>query len=122
MSDDQEVKVLTPEVVGPPAVRYTRPGRAGKPLVIREKGGPGRPKGSKNKIPAQVKHALALAAEKLGGWQRLVRWVNEDPKNEFAFWVYIYPRLLGHEQVQVPQLPANITVVITKAPDSDASE
>lgn len=35
-----------------------------------------------------------MAAADLGGRERLVNWAKEDPKNEHAFWVTIYPKLL----------------------------
>ncbi len=56
--------------------------------------GPGRPKGGMNKTTAIAKDAIAKAAEALGGADRLVAWAQEDPKNESAFWVTIYPKLL----------------------------
>ena len=54
----------------------------------------GRPKGSPNKTTALAKEAIALAAEGLGGTNRLIEWAKEDPKNESAFWTTIYPKLL----------------------------
>jgi hypothetical protein len=56
--------------------------------------GKGRPAGSLNKTTRSVKEAIALAAEGLGGAARLEAWAQEDPKNEHAFWVSIYPKLL----------------------------
>lgn len=56
--------------------------------------GPGRPKGVPNKITQTAKEAIATAAEKLGGAERLVAWAQEDPLNERAFWATIYPKLL----------------------------
>jgi hypothetical protein len=41
-----------------------------------------------------VRQAIALAAHKLGGAERLYEWAKESAKNEFAFWTSIYPRLL----------------------------
>jgi hypothetical protein len=54
----------------------------------------GRKKGSLNKTTRAAKDAIALAAENLGGADRLVAWAQEDPKNESAFWTTIYPKLL----------------------------
>lgn len=56
--------------------------------------GKGRVKGSLNKTTKTAKEAIALAAEKLGGAERLVAWAQEDPLNERAFWATIYPKLL----------------------------
>lgn len=56
--------------------------------------GPGRPKGVPNKTTQAAKDAIALAAEKLGGAERLVAWAQEEPQNERAFWATIYPKLL----------------------------
>jgi len=58
------------------------------------KPGPGRPKGLENKTTRSVKEAIELAAEGLGGKQRLIAWCQEDPLNERAFWTTIYPKLL----------------------------
>ena len=58
------------------------------------KKGPGRPKGSVNKLGAAVKDVIAQAAEQLGGVGRLVEWAQEDPLNERAFWATIYPKLI----------------------------
>ncbi|WP_439399407.1 hypothetical protein ACRQ5Q_18625 [Bradyrhizobium sp. PMVTL-01] len=41
-----------------------------------------------------IKEMIAAAARGLGGPPRLIEWAKEDPKNEYAFWVHICPRLL----------------------------
>ena len=56
--------------------------------------GKGRPKGASNKTTKAAKDAIAEAAEKLGGVNRLVKWAKEDVLNERAFWSTIYPKLL----------------------------
>ena len=56
--------------------------------------GAGRPKGSPNKVSKAAKEAIAEAAEKLGGVDRLVNWAKEAPENERAFWATIYPKLI----------------------------
>lgn len=56
--------------------------------------GKGRKKGSQNKTTRAAKDAIALAAEELGGADRLVAWAKEDPANERAFWTNIYTKLL----------------------------
>lgn len=56
--------------------------------------GMGRPKGALNKTTQSAKEAIAEAAEALGGAERLVNWVKEDPSNERVFWGTIYPKLL----------------------------
>lgn len=61
-----------------------KPPRAGK----------GRPKGALNKTTKAAKEAIAIAAEELGGSDRLVAWAKEDPANERAFWTTIYPKLI----------------------------
>lgn len=54
----------------------------------------GRQKGSLNKLTAEAKQAVAIAAEGLGGIERLIEWAKEAPKNEFAFWTMIYTKLI----------------------------
>ena len=56
--------------------------------------GMGRRKGVPNKSTQIAKEAIAMAAEGLGGTQRLIAWAKEDAKNEAAFWTTIYPKLL----------------------------
>jgi hypothetical protein len=56
--------------------------------------GPGRPKGIPNKTTQAAKDAIAMAADRLGGVDRLVAWAQEEPQNERAFWSSIYPKLL----------------------------
>jgi len=58
------------------------------------KGNPGKPKGALSKTTRTAKEAIALAAEGLGGTDRLIAWAQEDPLNERAFWASIYPKLL----------------------------
>lgn len=58
------------------------------------KGNPGKPKGALSKTTKTAKEAIALAAERLGGVDRLVNWCKEDPQNEKAFWSSVYPKLL----------------------------
>lgn len=57
-------------------------------------GNPGKPKGAVNKTTKSAKEAIALAAEKIGGVDRLVSWIQEDPANERVFWGTVYPKLL----------------------------
>ncbi|CAJ0732832.1 MULTISPECIES: hypothetical protein [Ralstonia] len=56
--------------------------------------GPGRKKGVPNKTTQAAKDAIVIAAEELGGVDRLVAWVKADPANERVFWGTIYPKLL----------------------------
>ena len=56
--------------------------------------GPGRKKGVPNKATTAAKDAIAMAAEGLGGTERLIAWAQEDPLNERAFWATIYPKLI----------------------------
>lgn len=58
------------------------------------KRGRGRPKGARNKTTVAAKEAIALAAEGLGGTERLINWAKEDPLNERTFWGSIYPKLI----------------------------
>lgn len=49
-----------------------------------------------------------MAAETLGGTDRLVAWAKEDKTNERIFWGTVYPKLLPH-QVN-GQLDSNIQI------------
>jgi hypothetical protein len=54
----------------------------------------GRRKGTPNKTTVIVKEVLEVAARRIGGVERLIRWINKAPENEFAFWSSMYMRLL----------------------------
>ena len=54
----------------------------------------GRQKGTLNKQTALAKDAINMAAERIGGVERLVAWIEEDPQNERVFWSSIYPKLI----------------------------
>lgn len=66
--------------------------------------GQGRPKGAVSKVTQSAKEAIAMAADRLGGAERMVEWAKEDPANERVFWGTIYPKLLP---VQVAGDPDN---------------
>lgn len=48
----------------------------------------------KKKVTTTARDAIALAAEGLGGADRLIAWAKEDPSNEKVFWGTIYLKLL----------------------------
>jgi hypothetical protein len=75
------------------------------------KGNPGKPKGALSKTTKTAKEAIAIAAENLGGADRLVEWAKSDPANERVFWGSIYPKLLP---LQVSGDQDNPLQVITK--------
>jgi hypothetical protein len=54
----------------------------------------GRRAGALNKNTVTVKDTIAMAAERIGGVDRLVTWINESPENERLFWTQMYLRLL----------------------------
>jgi hypothetical protein len=67
--------------------------------------GQGRPKGAVSKVTQSAKEAIALAAESLGGAERMVEWAKEDPANERVFWGTIYPKLLPLQVAGDPDNP-----------------
>lgn len=64
----------------------------------------GRPKGAVNKSTRLAKEAIELAAQGLGGVDRMVAWAKEDPSNEKVFWSQMYTKLIP---VQVAGDPDN---------------
>src|SRR5690349_8096945 len=74
-------------------------------------GNPGKPKGALSKTTKSAKEAIALAAEKLGGPERLVAWAKEDPSNERVFWGTIYPKLLPLQVTGDKDSPLSVQIV-----------
>jgi len=54
----------------------------------------GRPKGSVNKTTATAKQMIEDCAKGLGGAERMLRWAQEAPENEKAFWTQVFPKLM----------------------------
>lgn len=83
-------------------------------------GNPGKPKGALSKTTRTAKEAISIAAEKLGGADRLVEWAKEDPANERAFWTTIYPKLLPLQVTGEGGAP--LVVQVVKFADDTATE
>jgi hypothetical protein len=83
----------------------------------------GRAKGTPNRTTTAAKEAIALAAEALGGTDRLVAWAQEDPTNERVFWGTIYPKLLPLQLAGDPDgAPIRTVQKIILEPLSDNSQ
>jgi hypothetical protein len=76
----------------------------------------GRQKGALNILSNDAKEVIAGVAGKLGGMNRLVEWVKEDPLNERAFWVQVYPKLLPLTLAGDSENPLVINWPMTKPP------
>jgi len=75
------------------------------------KPGPGRPKGSVNKLTASAKQAFQLAFEELGGVQGLVAWAKSDDECLGDFYK-LYARLIPTDvTVESPQLDELVKAV-----------
>ena len=72
----------------------------------------GRHKGTPNKVTRLAKDAIAVAAEELGGAERLVAWAREDPANERVFWGTIYPKLLPLQVSGDPDAPVVTKLIV----------
>lgn len=90
--------------------KITRGSARGRPFT---KGNPGKPKGSLNHTTKAAKDVIALAAEKLGGVDRIVAWSKEDPQNERAFWATMYPKLLPVQVSGDPENPLLHSIKVT---------
>jgi hypothetical protein len=54
----------------------------------------GRKPGAPNKMTVAARDAIAIAADRIGGVDRLVRWIEQSPRNERLYWTQMYTRLL----------------------------
>jgi hypothetical protein len=76
-------------------------------------GNPGKPKGAVNKTTRAAKEAIACAFEDIGGTERLVAWIEEDKRNEAAFFTSIYPKLVTVTVAGDPDSPISHSVKVT---------
>ena len=79
----------------------------------------GRQKGTTNKVTALAKDAIAAAADRLGGVDRLVEWVREDTSNERVFWGQIYTKLLPLQVAGDSEAPLVSKLIVEWQPSSE---
>ena len=79
----------------------------------------GRLKGTPNRVTTLAKDAIAAAAERLGGIDRLVEWVRADPANERVFWGTIYTKLLPLQVSGDPSAPLVSKIILEWQPSSE---
>jgi hypothetical protein len=71
----------------------------------------GRRRGTPNKTTVVAKEMLVIAAERIGGVERLIKWIRLAPENEFVFWSSMYMRLLPSRSEPSPTLHVHHTDV-----------
>jgi hypothetical protein len=76
--------------------------------------GPGRPKGSRNKLTREVKAVLQQAFEDLGGVDQLVAWAGKSDRNYTEF-LRLWVRLLPLEVKSGPSDDAALLEVLEAA-------
>jgi len=62
-----------------------------------QKGGPGRPVGSKNKIPGDLRADIMTVFEQLGGVEGMVAWAKKSNANRGQFYCQILTKILPRE-------------------------
>ena len=82
----------------------------------------GRQIGTPNKLTTTVKDAIEQVAERIGGVDRMVEWVQEDPENERVFWVSIYPKLLPVQLAGDKYNPVRGDITFTWKPPAPSPE
>src|SRR4051812_26509654 len=95
------------------------------PLTGRIKGGPGRRKGQPNVVSQLAKDGINEVFEELGGVEGMVEWCRLSPKNLYAFYGHIWPKLLGAQAVdaaavrlaQRPQITRIESVIVDPKDD-----
>jgi len=73
----------------------------------------GRQKGTPNRHTVAAKDAISLAAEGLGGTERLIEWAKEDPANERVFWGTVYPKLIPLAVSGDPDNPLRLGIEVS---------
>jgi hypothetical protein len=85
---------------------HTDPSRSNlprDPATGRIKAGPGRRKGQPNVVSRLAKDGINQVFEELGGVEGMVKWCRRSPKNLYAFYVHIWPRLLAAQNVDAAE-------------------
>lgn len=59
--------------------------------------GPGRPKGSLNKVTVEAKRALELAFQGIGGVEALTEWAKGNPTEFYRLWAKLVPQRVTAE-------------------------
>lgn len=75
--------------------------------------GAGRKPGVPNALSTAAKDVIQQAAERLGGVDRLVTWVQLEPANEKVWWGTIYPKLLPLQLSGDPDNPVATSLTVT---------
>lgn len=73
---------------------------------------PNQGKRGPDKTTQDVKAAIIMVAENLGGVERMTEWAKEDEKNERLFWSSIYPKVIPKEikaEVAATHVIGNLT-------------
>ena len=83
-------------------------------IIGRGKAGPGRPKGSLNKLTGTVKAALHETFERRGGVAALVKWADKHPTEFYR----LYARLIPTER-NAPEVPGRVVIKIVRDGDED---
>src|SRR4051812_34135546 len=73
------------------------------PVTGRIKGGPGRKKGQPNVVSRLAKGEIKKVFEDLGGVQGMYEWAMRSERNKSAFYVHIFPKLLGAQNVDAAE-------------------
>src|SRR4051812_1342769 len=89
----------------------------------RIKKAPGRTPGTPNKLPSLVRENIVKVFEELGGVKGMVDWCNASPRNLYAFYCMVYPKVMGTQPrltfyANKPQITRIETVIVdpVKAP------
>lgn len=72
----------------------------------------GRKAGTPNKLSSNAKDTVSQCAAMLeANGRTLLRWVERDEKNEYAFWTSIYPKLLPLQLTGDPENPITVETI-----------
>jgi len=82
--------------------------------------GPGRPKGSKNKIPSTIKEDMLWVHWQLGGAQGMLAWVRENKRNLRDFYNWIASMIPKDQVVRLEeQIPKTIVIRQPAKPNNE---
>jgi len=85
-----------------------------KNYKLHPKAGPGRPRGSPNKLSRTSKENIAWVFQEIGDRQALKKWVESNPRNRTIFYTQMYTKLIALEVAHSGEVEARVVFIMPR--------